>query len=449
MKSVKAITTLPGWVSELSKVSARVNDTASAYSYVPLVYRGVQVRADALASVPVKMVRRNKEADWFMVSPPGQLLWGIEASMLLAGAAYFEILRGTEIVDLRMINPFSMTVEYKSGEFTFKQSGMVKWKNRPADGEYEVLYIREYSPKDDINPGVSALDVALMDAQLARNMTRFAAKFFESGTMPVTLLGLEQPLSENEQKRVQGFFRRATEGIENAFRVLALRGEIKPQVLTQPIKDLTMPELYANVRDNIAQALGVPKSYFNEASNFATAEEDTSRFWTTTIRPRGEMIAGEINRQVFSRLRVPAEMVLDFDSMDVFQIDEGKRATSLLSLVNAGMPLQVALDVLGYDLSDEAQAVIDALPLTGNRPGGMFGNSVPNSPDDAMNADLRLWEKKASRRLKKEGSAQCQFESPNIPAEINAMVFSALAGVKDAEALPLVFNGVRLWKGYP
>lgn len=431
MKAIKAITSIPGWLTAMSQSSTLVRDTASAYAYVPLIYRGVQIRADALSSVPVKLLRRNREIDWMLQTPPGALLWHIEASMLLTGAAYCEILTGPEVVDLRVINPYSMSVDYKNGVYVFAQNGVEKWSNTPAAGEYEILYIREYNPRDDIHPGVSALDVATMDAQLARNITRYAAKYFESGTMPVTLLGLEHPLSDSETQRVQGFFRRATEGISNAFRVLALRGDIKPQVLTPQVKDLMVPELYATVRDNIAQALGVPKSYFNESSNFATAEEDTNRFWTTTVRPRGRMIEAEINRQVFSRLRIPAQMVLEFEGLDVFQVDEAKRASSLLSLVNAGMPLRVALSVLGYDLPDDMLA------------------EVEDRAESGYEADLKKWQKKAARRLKRDGRAQCRFDSPHIPEQVHDMVYNALANVRDAEALPLLYNAVRDWRGYP
>ena len=54
--SVKTITSVPGWVDLLT--SDGVPDSvATLYKYVPLLFRAVQLRCDALSSVPVNIYK--------------------------------------------------------------------------------------------------------------------------------------------------------------------------------------------------------------------------------------------------------------------------------------------------------------------------------------------------------------------------------------------------------
>ena len=53
MANYKAITNVPGWVEGLTN-SGNLSGAAAAYAYVPLVYRAIRLRADALSAVPVQ-----------------------------------------------------------------------------------------------------------------------------------------------------------------------------------------------------------------------------------------------------------------------------------------------------------------------------------------------------------------------------------------------------------
>ena len=88
----KTITNIPGWVEMLT--SDGVPDSvATLYKRVPIFFRAVQLRCDALSSVPVKIYKgEDNEVDWPYPTKLGELLWRWEASCLLAGAAFGEII---------------------------------------------------------------------------------------------------------------------------------------------------------------------------------------------------------------------------------------------------------------------------------------------------------------------------------------------------------------------
>ncbi len=271
----KTITNIPGWVEMLT--SDGVPDSvATLYKRVPIFFRAVQLRCDALASVPVKIYKgEDKEVDWPYPTKLGELLWRWEASCLLSGAAFGEIITNKTGYrkDVRYRNPFDMTVKYDQGVITFKQnSSGASWANDLNTGKYEMVYISEYDPSQDILPGVGAGIASKIDAKLLYAISKFPEMYFEGGAMPVTLLGIDTN-DRNEIERVQNWFKRSATAIKNAFRVVGMRaGSITATTLTPPLKDLAFTELDKIAKDNIAMAFGIKQTLLDsEAANYASS----------------------------------------------------------------------------------------------------------------------------------------------------------------------------------
>jgi len=435
MDKYKAIVNIPAWARELTAETDKVTGADSAYRHVPLVYRAVKLLSESLASIPVKVMKGEKEVDWPMITQVDEIVRNIETSLLVSGNAYCEIARNSLTVkDLVSINPLTMRVDYNNGVYTFTQNTGGKsavWHNVPGENKYEMLYIHEYNPNDDTGNGISPTHVSLTDAQLLRYMERYAARYFEGGAMPITLLGIEDAISDEERERVQGFFKRAATGIANAFKVIALRGEIKPQIITQPMKDLAMPELYEQAKRNICHAFGIPQTMLDDAANYATAAEHTLQFWGSTVKPRGRKIESAINHQVFGQLKSKIVMQFGFDELEVFQEDEANRSTSLQALVNAGMPLLVAAEILGYDFTDEQLAML-AVPVE-------VQEVVP------VRSDLRKWEKFAINGL---GKSRRKFEAEGIPASMYAAIDGALEVATTQDDVKRIFADASKHENY-
>ena len=244
---VKAITSIPGW-SDLFTTN-EINSAAQAYAYVPLVHRAIRLRCDSLASVPMMIYRGDDEVEWPFQEKLYNLIWQTEAALLMNGAGYWEPIANVagKVKDIKWRNPFSIEVKYEARTLNkngreagrehllhFKQTttgSTATWTNNLTAGKYEMIYFREFSPGDDMLPGVAAAEVAMTEAKLMRYISRFAAIFFEQGAMPVLLLPFEQ-IGEAEARKVESFFQRQATGIRNAFRVLALRGKVTPTPIT-------------------------------------------------------------------------------------------------------------------------------------------------------------------------------------------------------------------------
>lgn len=447
-ETYKTITNVPGWVDLLT--SDGVPDSVAAlYKRVPILFRAIQLRCDALSSVPVNIYKgEENEVEWPYPTKLGELIWRWEASCLLSGAAFGEIITNKTGYrkDVRYRNPFDMTVKYDKGIITFKQnSSGASWANDLNAGKYEMVYISEYDPSQDILPGVGAGIASKIDAKLLYAISKFPEMYFEGGAMPVTLLGIDTN-DRNEIERVQNWFKRSATAIKNAFRVVGMRaGSITATTLTPPLKDLSFPELNEIAKDNIAMAFGIKQTLLDsEAANYATAQEDRLAFYEDTIKPRARLFADALNEQLLARDGLRLEF--RFNEMDIFQEDENDRADLLNKLTTAGLPIEVALELAGYELTDEQAAMLNKHQEQLDE--REDAESEVESPVDEQTMELRKWQKFAEKRVK-EGKELREFESSIIEPSLHGAIDGALETVKTVEDVKRVFDSIIAWRGYP
>lgn len=459
--SYKTITNIPGWVEMLT--SDGVPDSvATLYKRVPILFRAIQLRCDALSSVPVNIYKgEENEVEWPYPTKLGELLWRWEASLLLSGGAFGEIVTNKSGFrkDVRYRNPFDISTKYENGIISFRQnSSGATWQNDPRAGKYEMFYAAEYDPTQDVLPGIGSAMASTVDAKLLYAISKFPEMYFEGGAMPVTLLGIDTN-DRQEIERIQTWFKRSATAIKNAFRILGVRaGSITPTTLTPSLDTLAFPELNDIAKDNIAMAFGIKQTLLDsESANYATASEDRKSFYTETIMPRARLFEDALNTQLLARDGLRIEF--KFSEMDIFQKDESERADLLHKFMNSNMPIELALDLAGYDLTDEQMAVLRAHNKNVITPETQLEEEVveevqptggvPNvKPEDAQETELRKWQKMAEKRIR-DGKELRAFESDLIEPSLHGAITGALEAVKTAEEVKNVFDSVIEWRGYP
>lgn len=443
MKNYKTAINTPVWLDELLE-SDIPHSTAALYEQVPLVYRAVKLRADSISSVPIIIEDKNgNETSWPYPEPLAGLLWRTEASLLLTGAAYWEPLanRYGHVRDVKYRNPLSITVRYSDGKLIFKQ-GPVEWINDLAAGNYEMIYFAEYDPRQDLFPGVGAAETAKIDAQLLAALAKFPRSYFEGGAMPVTLLGIDTT-DAGEIERIENWFKRSVTSIKNAFRVLGVRnGSITPHILTPPLDDLEMPGIWSEARRNIYSAFGIPESMVDvTAANYAIAREARRSYYEDIVMPRArQMYETVINQQLLGRSGL--KLRFDFQSMELFQEDEQQRSIVLANLRAAGVPLRAALEIAGFELTEEQAAEID-----GENPDIQSEITTPVLRS-AVSDELRRYQRMAEKRVA-SGKPIREFESNVLPPALNGAIAGQLETAKSIDDVRAIFNNAIKWQDYP
>ena len=424
-KAYKALVTIPAWQQKLLSDSGNftnsIDSVAAAYSNVPMIYRAVKMRCDALSSVPIHIYKNDNEVDWPFPCDMRDLIWRMEADLLGAGVSTVLKLRNrVRVLDLQRLNPFTVAIHYDNANgLTFSQSGKV-WP------ESDMVYIKEFSYSDDLTSGISTVRACLNDAGLMNYQTRFASRFFEAGAMPIVLVSADG-LIEEEKQRIQNFFSKLASGVGNAWRVLATRTKLTPEVVSQDLDKMTMPELYAQATKNIANAFGIPVNMFSGDDNYASADSHRMQFWQDTVRPRGRIVEAALNRQVLKPIGLHMEFA--FDEMDIFQEDETQRAQAFSMYVNAGVNPLVAKEILGIEADEN-------MPFMAEKPEA----DEKENPLD-VTAEFERWERKSLKRLKEGKTADCQFDSELIPLAIQDEIHAALKLCVEPDEVKRVFGG--------
>jgi HK97 family phage portal protein len=452
-KSTKAIVTIPGWAEALMDAEHMHNEQ-QAFASVPLIFRAINLRCDTLTSCPVHVYKgegdNRAETDWPLPQEMVDLLWLTEASMLLSGAAYWLKLKNKANLlkdGVQWLNPATMTVELgNKNEIIFKQDKATQ--NTGPWTLKEMVYFKDFNPSNDVGPGVSPTEVSLGASSLMRYMTDFASVFFEKGAMPITVLGVQGLTDKDEIKRVEGFFKKIASGVKNAFRTVAVNTEkLDPKVLSQPVKDLAMPELTEQARHNIAWAFGIPQTMLEDSANYATAKEHRMSFWQDTLRPRGNKIARVINKQLLEP-HFGMTMEFAFDELDIFQEDEEKRSDSYYNYVGAGMRPSIAAEILGIDLPEGVDyADLDDKYDQPEQEMDADDRPINDSNDEKRVKDeLRKWLRFELRRLGKDDKRE--FKSAVIPLSMYGAISGSLQTADNEDAVKRIFDDAIKWGTY-
>lgn len=478
--------------------SANGMSAQDAYSTVGHVRRGLGLRANAVASCPRHYYKANgeevSESNVAFLNGWQRTLKLIELSLCVSSAFYlYRVIAGGRLQGLRWLKSATITPKIGTDNaLTFERriSGGGPKTYTPE----QLVYGWDADPFREIGPGGSVLDTVLINAGVVSGINAHAKGFFDRGAIAPQLLQIEGPTGPDEMERFKVWWKQIVAGVRNAFASEVLRFKVNKVDLSSPTKDLGMPELGKVQKEDIATGLGIPYSLlFSDAANFATAQQDEQNFWNLTIKPQLSLIQGELNEQVFK----PAGLELYFapEEMSLFQEDESKRGTSLSSLVAAGMPLDIAMESLGYepDPVDEARIRLSALMKEGLSYDAartivnfdeelanntqvqlvleLFRPAVPTPAQvvDAMNGpvsppqmasiappapadgsaqptraveDLAKWQRKALKRLASNGKAECAFESDALPASLVGAIKGALSEVEDEAGVKRVFASV-------
>lgn len=372
-KALKFFTRFSGLEQLNRRSTHKISDVAEAYERVPGYRRCVDISTSAVSSVPMRLYEGDNEAEWPFAITPSALLRQIAFMVYLYGfAVIYKVSDRFQVLDLKVLNSHYITIEHVGydddlnpiNKFEFRDS----W-GRVVDtfDSEQVIYIKEPNPTDDVQPGKSVGYTALEAARLMHYQTRFGADYFEAGAMPTVHVKVPQGTSEDEQKRIKSFLERVRGGIRRGVsRILPTTGELEFNVLTPTPDKLAYPDLSSFARQQLAQAFGIPQTMLEDSANRATREQDDLTFWQTTIKPRVLSIVAAHNEQLFAESGLEWRAV--FEEMDVFQEDEHQRSSSLLNIVHsmvaarqAGIPVQAAMSILGYEIPEAAQDLL-ALP---------------------------------------------------------------------------------------
>lgn len=428
---------------------ATPDNTATYYRRVPWLFRAVDLRANAVASAPFRILRGETEVErsdtWRnsigLMDNPVNLLWLTEAALTLWGTSYLWRDRNrVRSLGLRYVAPSTIEPELDSAAGLLGFWRSVGSQRRWATTD-DLVYFWRPDPYVELGPpGGSAVTAAMSAAGVLFNIDAFAAAFFGRGAIKATLLTVEGNPAEDEKKRLRAWWQRAVGGIGNAFNANVFSMAVKPVTGGEGLESLSDSELTASKREDIATALGIPQTLLFSTGagglgGGGVVRQDEVHFYGKTIQPECDLIAAVLNSQLLRPMGYRLEFLLN--TLDVFQADENERSGSFKTYVDAGLPIELVGEMLGLELPDgwtweqiaadkeqrraEMAAQMAPQPANANDDEGDDEEDQPAPKDSkAMLDDLRAWRRKSIKR-----GRLADFESEYIPAETMAGVRAA------------------------
>jgi HK97 family phage portal protein len=348
--------------SDLGNVPwANAQTPAHIASTVAFLYRCIDIRSNAVASMPWGLFQGKTEiaSDDLDEMPAGYeflehlmpMLQRTEQALSTGSRAYLlKQANRVRVRGLQWLDPSTM-------EPVWTPQGITYFKRTLADGTTiqlspaDVIYIW-YRGTSETEPTAPPAKAAMNAANVLSSVDLFAKGFFERGAIKGTLLSVEGNPPPAEKEKLNAWWTRMFGGgTKTAWEAGVVSASVTPVVIGEGISELSSANLTVEKREDIATAMGVPHSMvLSNAANFAVSESDRLNFYDTTIVPECKLIQRQLNEQLFAPLGLRFEFKPE--QLPAYQADEGERATSFATYVNAGIKPSIAAQIVGLDLPE-------------------------------------------------------------------------------------------------
>lgn len=435
-----------------------------AYRNVPVMRSAIELRAHAVSNLPYIIMQGDEDVSAkpevvLFMRTLRPLLRKIELNLCLFGASYLLIERNRYGLNgkLRSILPMTINPIYDANE------GLIGFKRVIGNKEYklstkDVIYFWMDNVEAEIGPGPSPAETALRSASTLYFLDTFLENFWQRGAIKATLLSVNGPTQQSEMDKLENWWKRFMSGVKNAWNTVAIRGDIKPIVVGDTLKDTVNPDLTEQSRTDTLTAFGVPHSLvLSNAATYATANVDRLAFYENTVVPQAQMICDMLNEQLLDRANL--RIVPRPDKLETYQRNELDKAQGVIQLTGSPiLTVNEARDMMGYgpiqqapmniddkfDQPEEivnatAPKVIDETP----EPVATVPEKLTKSVESSASLDLNRWKAKSIKSMKAGRSADVRFESSDIPYADGWHLKQLLSRLDSPDAISHVFKAFK------
>lgn len=435
---------------------------------VPVLFRCVDIRANAVSTIPFRLERKGKDVTALpesdaLVQQLRTMLWYAEAGLCFT-AAYWEL--GTNRAG-KNLTPFWLSpwtvrpvIDPERGLTGFVRAG----KADPLPVE-RVLHVFNPDPGVEAGPGAAPVGSVLAAAGVLRNLDRYTAAYFERGAIKMTLLSVPEGTKEPERLRLKVWWDGMIRGVQSAYRSVVISAKVEPTVIGSDPKDSAAPELVRLGREDVMVGMGVPQSLvFSNPLAGGTVAAERLNFYDFTVLPRVAIIVPAFNDQYLAQLGL--RIIAEPEKLEAYQQAELTKAQGLMAVTGEPFLLpDEARAMLGKDPKSIAQQKLDmaiaeqrkaeglpepppepepadaAAPLE-EEPAPVDPTTLPPAEIKGRALDLARWEAKALKR-----GPGVAFRPDALDPSEAAFIRDALAGASGRDAIKAVFDAAQAEPG--
>jgi HK97 family phage portal protein len=217
--------------------------------------------------------------------------------------------------------------------------------------------------------------------------TDFLNAFYQRGATPQAILEMDKEANEQNAVRLLKKFETAYEGRKNMRRTMLLPKGVKYSTTDTRIADQQIVELINMNRENILNALHIPKHVvsLNEAGSLGSEEfkQALKYFWNSTLIPITERLAGKMTRFFASQLGPDRVIGFNFDDVEVLQDDKLKKSQLATAMLTTMTINEVRETIWQLPAVADGDVIVSLKPV----PPPQFGNQLAMMPTEQKPAD--------------------------------------------------------------
>lgn len=348
------------------------SDSQHLYSEVAALFRAINARADAAASVPFRIENRRGRAVETSDNWQGGNGW-LPNPRLFIRQAFMSMDFTNSVYAARLTNrykipkglqyfvPTSVTPKFdkETGELLSFERKAGKVEKTFAPNELFYVWFQDAFTEVGASPN-TPVKAAMAAADVLYNLDEFVESFFAGGAIDPVIAAVPRATLPEERDRVESWLNRTLTGIKNIGKIrLMSSDDVK---LTQPLRNgldsLKKTDLTKDKREDIGLALGIPMTFMlSDQANYATATQNEKTLIRWGVQPRLEQLYDALDAQLYQPMGV--RLRPDFDSLEMFQEEEVSKmqaANTLLDLAgkaNSKEQLTAVFTIMGIDATDE------------------------------------------------------------------------------------------------
>ncbi len=341
-------------------VYAAVSKVATGFASVPLVLE--QLKGDAWTPDPAHEIQALLDhPNDHMARQDVMERWAYH--MLLTGnALWLKTIAGGKVIEVwpvlpQQIKPIPSRADFLKG-YEYKPTPQDKITKKPEEVAH-WMFVDPNNPYWGLAPlqaAAAAVDTDMLAAGWQRQL-------LGKGGRPGLVVMLDSSLPLNRQKEAQAFINEQM-GQGRSVSALVVGGATKAQPLSLNALELDYLNSRKFTREEVAAAFGVPPVLlsFGEAATFANLDAAKTALWEDRIVPLLEDYTQGLMSTLFPhwgltqagwRIRADLSGVRALQSNLRTQADvQQVKATTLKTLVEAGVPVNVARAFLDLDMPD-------------------------------------------------------------------------------------------------
>ena len=424
---------------------------------VAWVFIALEKRRGQIEEIPHQWRQGDKDLD---EAPIDEALFArIDTALQLYNKAYLLKARsGNRVEYVRWLDPAEVTPDLETAQIPYGVR-QYRYGTRFISAD-DIIDFSTLGMRELIAAPAPAAATSLA-AQVLFGMDSTQDSIFDNNALPISLVIVKDAMTidESDKGRLRSWWSRVTNPKKRGAygegnRVEVMGGNIEIQQLSLAPEDLAFDAIGPEKRLAILAAHSVPESIAtSNAANFATAQIEKASF-VMTMGQRLQKIANVLNKDA-DFVRGGYTLHVNTNQHPAMKRDEQAASVAMMNYVTAGLTPEAAFYLtIGYaeNIFPEDFGSVFALPVLAEVSGDEnFGDikAADKPPISPFADDLRKWQSKAYKAMKRGKSPAVKFETDKIPWLVKTAIDAQLEEVKKPEHLAGVFEGAMAWESYP